>query len=125
MTRWPNLVVVARAGLLATIDGRVVTRLPGDLAAQMPVTRITRGPGDDDGVTDSPLLDVETFAATEDGMWTLAEDTRQTILALAGTVAGGALIDTVSTVTGPVAVDYENPAVHRAVASYRFALRRI
>jgi hypothetical protein len=113
-----------RAGLTGTIPGRVVTRLPSRFEENLPVTRLARGPGSDDGVTDTPLLDVETFGANELEMWELAEATRQRLHQLAGTTIGGVLIDSVETATGPVEVDYGNPAVFRAVASYRVALRR-
>lgn len=122
---WPDVELVVGTGLRGTIAGRVVTVLPTKLESLLPVTRVTRGPGPDDGITDAPLVDVETFAATRGAMWELAEDTRQAMLALAGRAAAGALVDTVATVTGPTWVDYENPAVQRAVATYRLQLRQL
>lgn len=124
MTGWPDVELLVRSYLAGILPGRVVTRLPGNLEEVVPVTRIMRGPGGDDGVTDEPMLDVETFAGDRAGMWTLAEQTRQALHGLAGAAVDGALIDTVTTATGPVWVDYENPAVERAVASYRIGLRR-
>lgn len=121
---WPDLEMTVGSGLRGVIPGRVVTRLPANLESVLPVTRVTRGPGSDDGVTDAPLVDVETFAGDRVTMWQVAEQTRQALHALAGTVVNGVLIDAVSTATGPVPVDYENPAVERAVASYRVELRR-
>lgn len=121
---WPDVEKVATTYLRGLIAGRVVTRLPSDLEAVLPVTRVTRGPGSDDGITDGPLLDVESFAADRGAMWTLAEETRQALHALAGQAVDGVLVDSVTTATGPVRVDYENPAVERAVASYRLALRQ-
>jgi hypothetical protein len=121
---WPNVELVVRAHLATALNGRVVTVLPATLEDQLPVTRVTRGPGSDDGVTDSPLIDVETFAATRTAMWTLAEQTRQALHDLAGTSVDGVLFDSVRTASGPVWVDYENRKVQRAVASYRVTLRR-
>jgi hypothetical protein len=122
---WPDVEATVRGYLAGVLAGRVVTVLPSQLEASLPVTRVTRGPGSDDGVTDGPLLDVETFAATRGAMWDLAEETRQALHKLAGKAHGGVLVDTVTTAVGPVYVDYGNPAVQRAVASYRLALRQI
>ena len=123
--RWPDLHRLAVAYLRPALgDVRVVTRVPGNLADVLPVVRVTRGPGSDDGITDAPLLDVEVFAADEGAMWTLAEDARQAMHALAGQSVDGALVDSVTTSVGPVAVDYGNPAAHRAVASYRVEMRQ-
>lgn len=121
---WPDLELLAVTYLSDQLGVRVVTVLPADLADHLPLIRVARGPGDDDKVTDSPLLDVETFAADRGGMWDLAEDTRQALHALAGRAVDGKLVDTVTTATGPTWVEYGNPAAHRAVASYRFALRQ-
>jgi hypothetical protein len=121
---WPDVEATVRGYLATTIDGRTVTILPARLEDNLPVTRILRGPGSDDGITDGPLLDVETFAASRGDMWRLAEETRQALHALAGKAYDGVLVDTVDTATGPTYVDYGNPKVHRAVASYRLALRQ-
>lgn len=121
---WPDLELIAREWLAGVLPGRVVTVLPAAFEQSLPVTRIARGPGSDDGITDAPLLDVESFAADRAAMWALAEQTRQALHDLAGKAVNGALVDTVTTASGPVHVDYGNPAVERAVASYRVALRR-
>lgn len=129
--RWPNVTKLSVTYLKAATGIRAVTRLPANLESHLPVYRVTRGPGSDDKITDSPLVDVETFAASEDAMWDAAEDARQAMHALAGTVVDGALVDTVSTATAPTYVDFGNtstsdgnPAIFRAVASYRLALRK-
>lgn len=123
--RWPNAAKVTGAYLRAATDRRAVTVLPSDdLITQLPMYRVSRGPGSDDKITDSPLIDVETFAADEDQMWECAEDAREAMHALAGSLFNGALVDTVSTVTSPTYVDYGNPKIWRAVASYRLALRK-
>lgn len=122
--RWPNVTKLAVRYLYAATGVRTVTTLPSNLVDILPVHRITRGPGGDDKITDSPLVDVETFAASEDQMWEAAEDARQAMHALAGLVVDGALVDTVTTATSATYVDYGNPKVYRAVASYRLALRK-
>lgn len=125
MSRWADAELVVTEHLRASLPGvRVVTSLPGNLEAVLPVVRVTRGPGSDDSVTDSPVMDVESFTAGRDGMWDVAEDAREAMHALRGKAVSGRLVDTVQTTTGPVWVDYENPAVERIVASYRLDQRR-
>lgn len=125
--RWAYVDLVVRAHLLADLPSprpRVVTRTPADLESQMPLVRVQRGPGTDDGVTDEPLIDIDVFAADDDQMWKLAEDVRESMHRLAGRAVGGKLVDTVRTATAPTALDWGNPAIHRAVASYRLAQRK-
>jgi hypothetical protein len=125
MARWPDVEFIVGAYLRASLTGtRVVTKLPANLEASLPLVWVARGPGSDDGFTDSPLMDVAAFAASRAEMWSLAEDAREAMHALAGRAVNGALVDTVDTAVGPVWLDYENDAVNRAVASYRLALRR-
>lgn len=126
--RWPNVVKMAVVYLKPALGGvRVVTRLPSSLEPVLPLVRVRRGPGSDDGITDSPLLDVEGFTAVadEDAMWDLAEDIRQAVHDMAGMDVGGFLVDSVETSVGPTDLDYGNPAVARTVASYRLHLRKI
>jgi len=121
---WPDLQLLAVDYLSLVLGVRVSTRTPADLETVMPMVRVRRGPGADDGITDSPLLDVETFAATEREAWDLAEYARQAIHELQGKAVGGQLVDAVSTASSPTSVDWENPAVERFVASYRINLRQ-
>ena len=123
--RWPNLLKLAVAYFNAELDVRVVTKLPAELEKALPVVRVTRGPGGDDGVTDAPLLDVEVFTALGGAVdpWDLAEDAREAAHRLAGRVVDGALVDTVSTSVGPTSVEY-SPNTERVVASYRLGLRK-
>ena len=53
----------------------------------------------------------------------LAEAAREAMHSLAGSAAAGALVDSVTTATAPVRVEY-SPNLHRYVASYRVTLRR-
>lgn len=126
MSGWPNLELAVIRHLSSVLPGRVVTRLPSDLVGALPVTRVRRGPGGDDKVTDRPTLDVETFAPRNDlnQLWEVAEQTRQVLHAMAGSNVDGHLVDVVSTASGPTQVNYQNPDVERLVATYRIALRR-
>ncbi len=121
---WPDLQLIAVAYLTDVLGLRVATTTPANLEDQMPMVRVRRGPGSDDGVTDAPLLDVETFAGTDRGAWDLAEQARQAIHGLGGKAVNGALVDSVTTAQSPVNVDWENPAVERYVASYRVTFRQ-
>lgn len=125
MARWPHLEKLAVAALTSG-NVRAATKTPDDLLAlaEEGFHRVSRGPGSDDGITDSPLLDVESFGTTETQAWELAEDARQAVRKLRGRMVNGVLVDTVSTATGPVLVDWGNPGIHRYVASYRFAFRQ-
>lgn len=126
MPKWPHLEKLAVAYLKEQTGKRTATKTPDDLKvlAADGFLRVSRGPGSDDGVTDSPLLDVESFATTETSAWELAESARQALHRLRGRAVNGVLVDTVSTATGPVLVDWGNPGIHRYVASYRFAFRQ-
>lgn len=125
MPSWPHLEKLA-VNALSNGDVIAATKTPDDLLEQAATGfhRVTRGPGTDNGVTDSPLLDVESFATTETSAWELAESARQTVLKLRGRAVNGVLVDTVSTASGPVLVDWGNPGIYRYVASYRFAFRQ-
>lgn len=123
---WPHLEKLAVAHLKSETGKRTATKTPSNLEelAVEGFYRVARGPGTDDGVTDSPLLDVESFSTTETSAWELAESARQALRKLRGRAVNGVLVDTVSTAVGPVLVDWGNPGIHRYVASYRFAFRQ-
>lgn len=126
MASWPHLEKLATSHLGHETQKRTLTHAPENLQelAEEGVYRVSRGPGSDDGVTDSPLLDVESFATTESRAWELAEDARQAVLGLRGRSVNGVLVDTVSTAAGPVLVGWNNPAIFRYVASYRISFRK-
>ena len=121
---FPLVESVVIAHLEAALSVAAGTSTPSNLEKALPFLRVTAGPGSDDGTTDSPLVDVEAFAATRHAAATLAEDARQAMLALSARNAGGALVDSVTTASRPSWVDYKNPAIQRYVAAYRLALRR-
>jgi hypothetical protein len=123
MARWPDVEKLAVAYLNAALGVRVGTNVPPDVDDLPGFVRVTRGPGSDDGVTDSPLADIEAFAPTQGAASTLAEDAREAMHALTGAAVNGDLVDSVTTATGPVRVDY-SPNLERYVASYRLNLRK-
>ena len=129
MSTWPDVIPPVIAHLrtsLGLAPGMVATRVRADVDTIPRFVRVARGPGSDDFVTDSFVVDVETFtltAAPEDS-WPLAEGARQSMHALAGRAVAGVLVDSVTTATAPVEIDYGNSKVVRLVASYRLHLRK-
>ena len=125
MSRWPDIEKALVAHLRTETGGKRVGNLvPGDVETLPAFIRIVRGPGSDDLVTDSPAVDVETFAPTYGDAANLAEDVRQIFHALIGRRIGPVLIDRVRTILSPSWVDYRNPATNRFVASYRIEFRQ-
>lgn len=119
---WPDIERAYVTILRETVGVRVATDIPGDVET-IPggFIRVTRGPGSDDGITDQPLLDVETFHPERHEAERLAERARQAILASPN--RAGTLIDAAVTASTPARVFY-SPNVERYVASYRLRLRR-
>ncbi|MEY2249318.1 hypothetical protein AB8A21_41475 [Streptomyces sp. BF23-18] len=103
---------------------RVVNELPADLEKQLPLVQVQVTPGGgEDGTTGVTLLDVESFGVNRTAMWDLARAVHTSMLALSGRHSGGLVIDAVSSDARPAPVDYGNPAVRRAVATYRLTSR--
>lgn len=120
---WPNVEVALIAWLNANLAVRAATDIPGNVGELPGFVAVSRGPGSDDGITDEPLIDVEAFAPTRLTAGNLAEQVRQSMHAATGQDAGGHLIDSVTTASGPSWVFY-GPNVQRYVASYRVGLRK-
>jgi hypothetical protein len=89
-----------------------------------PLIVVRRVGGGDDGLTDRPRLQVQTFGASRATARDLAEECRQLVTAAAATAVAGALIDRTGTESSPVYLDYGDPAVHRYLAIYRLEYRR-
>lgn len=103
---------------------KVANELPADLEKKLPLVQVQVTPGGgEDGTTGVTLLDVQTFAATRTAMWDLARTVHTSMLALAGHRSGGLVIDAVSSDSRPAPLDYGNPALRRAVATYRLTSR--
>lgn len=106
------------------------TRASTDLPAKVETlpagfVRVTRAPGgSDDYVTDTAPVDVEAFHADRVQAMRLAERARAAIQALAGETVENDLVDDVETSSAPVWV-YYGASVHRYVATYTLALRRV
>lgn len=114
---------------------RVVTELPADLAASQ-VIQVTRFGGSDDLlVLDTANIDIDVYAAATNTVGgassrsaaeTLAEQVRTALrLHLPGVSTGGGFVASVTTISAPRWVPYDNTALRRFVASYRITIRSI
>ncbi len=104
-----------------------VTHTDDDLTA--PTVQVQRTGGSDDGITDRPRIQVTCYGATRAQAWTLAEQSRQLILAAAGTAVSGqyvtgVLIDSTRTVTPGQQLPERNPDLRVVGAAYELAMRR-
>lgn len=108
---------------LAAHDVRSGVDLPGGDKALDGFVRVARGPGSDDGTTDSPLIDLEAFHADIEEAWNLSEKARQIVLSLVGSGDTGHVIDRVETASGPTRAWYGSN-LERYVSSYRVEFRR-
>ena len=115
--------------------GDTGTKLPDDLKTILNPTagppgtfhRVYRFAGPDDGITDLPVVGIDTFAGTRAVGFPAAEAVRQRMIAAPHTIVtdtGTVVIDTVATAEAPHEVPWGDSAVRRWVASYRLTLRR-
>jgi hypothetical protein len=97
LAAWPDAEVV----MLELLEplAPTVTATPDQI--ETPLIRVVRTGGSDDGITDSPVVEVTCIGATRTESWALSEQCRQVILASPNTVVGGALIDAAATFTPP------------------------
>lgn len=120
--------------LLADL-GDVGTKLPTDLKDRINPSagppgsfhRVYRFAGPDDGITDRPVVGIDTFAGTRAVGFPSAEQVRQLMIAAPHTIVtatGTVVLDSVTTAESPHEVPWGDSAVRRWVASYRLALRR-
>jgi hypothetical protein len=106
---------------------RVVTELPANLADVVPLLQVTRFGGQDDFITlDAANIDIDAFAVGRDAARTLAEQARTAVrLHLPGYASGGAAVQSVTTISAPRWVPYDNTSLRRFVASYRITIHSI
>ena len=104
-------------------DVRVVTKLPENLDG-LELIRVTRSPGSNSQMQSLPRTDVESFAPSRAAMWQLAGRANDAFARLSGHLVSGTQVDTVNTITDPVAA-WWSPTVERAVAVYELDLRVI
>lgn len=113
---------------------RVVTELPGDLAAAMPVLQVVRAGGPNDRyVIDQPTFALHAYCATSPNGVKAANvllyKAFTTLVAATGqvvTVDGGrATLVRVDSIGGPSPAPYENPNVRHAVSTIQARIRAV
>ena len=121
---WPSLVRAYIAGITAEFGTRASIATPPNLHELEGFIRVTKGPGSDDKIYDSSLVDFDVFAQTYDKAEKDAEALRAWVLTTQNRKLGGVIIGQVQTATSPVWVDWGNPNVHRFVYSARVVTKR-
>jgi hypothetical protein len=106
---------------------RVVTETPANLADVLPVIEVTRFGGSDEVIVlDSANIDVDVYAATRDAARTLGEQVRTALrLHLPGYASAGAAVQSVTTISAPRWVPYDNTSLRRFNAAYRITIHSI
>jgi hypothetical protein len=114
--------------------GTVDTVTPADLATVLPFIRISRIGGTDDRITDTARVDVDCFQSTRVLVQTMAEGVRQHLIAGPYVVLEGAVIDRITTLSGPFEVAWGASGsrstsrgydpIRRFTASYTVTARR-
>ncbi|GAA2971305.1 hypothetical protein [Streptomyces enissocaesilis] len=122
---WGDIEFAVAQWLKSQLPGvKLVNELPTDLTGSLPLVQVQVIPGGgDDRITDTVMVDVDSFAATRSLMWTLAGNVRTAMIAANGKSAAGIRFDTVDTESRPGYSSYANPGVRRAVATYRLTCR--
>lgn len=90
-----------------------------------PYIFVRRVGGSEDGVTDRPIMRIETLGESRAESNTLMAQVRSRILNAACATAGGALIDATTEVAGGQQAPYFNPEDRNIVSSYRFSFRHL
>ena len=108
-------------------SARVVTELPANLADVLPVIQVTRFGGSDDFLTlDSANVDIDTFGVSRDAARSLSEQVRSAVrLHLPGYSANGGAVQSVTTISAPRWVPYDNTSLRRFTAAYRITIHSI
>lgn len=106
---------------------RVVTETPANLGEALPVIEVTRFGGSDDVIVlDSANIDIDVYAATRDAARTLGEQVRTALrLHLPGYASAGAAVQSVTTISAPRSVPYDNTNLRRFNAAYRITIHSI
>ncbi|GJF06600.1 phage tail termination protein [Pseudonocardia sp. D17] len=89
-----------------------------------PLIRVVRTGGSDDGITDSPVVEVTCIGADRQASWALSEQCRQVILASPNTVVAGVLIDYAATFTPPQQIPDPDLDKRSVTSNYELAFRR-
>lgn len=121
---WPDAEAALIPYLSRALGVRVCTDVPAALGEALPLVRVMRVGGSDDGFRlDRAVIDTDTFAATRAEAAYLATRLRAVLLSLLpGTAVPGAVFTAASTVSAPAVRPWENPGVLRCGATYALSL---
>jgi hypothetical protein len=115
LAAFPDVESTILPAALADIQGATVgTETPPEFTRYI---RARRTGGTDDGITDSPICAVTTYAPTRAESTAMTAEVGRRIRALTATNVGGVLIDFTSVYTGPIEDPDLNPDI-RAVTTY-------
>lgn len=112
------------SAMVALLGGVASTVTTTPASFTPPLVQVQRLGGDDDGVTDFPIVAVTCYGATRAQAWQMAEQCRQLILAVGNESPGGILIDSARTVTPSQQLPDPNTNLRVVTATYRLGLRR-
>lgn len=124
MSTWPSLVRAYIAGINEALGVRAAISAPSDVGSLPAFIRVTQGPGDDDTIFESSLLDFDVITPDYDTSERLAGQLRDWVLSTQNRLVGGVPIGRVRTGTSPLEVDWGNPSVSRFVYTARISTRR-
>lgn len=113
-----ELVLFEMLGDIAPTDVRTPAVIDG------PQIRVLRTGGTDDGVTDSPVVAVTTYATTRADSTLLARECARRIEAARATMVGDVLIDYAAVYTGPIETPDQNPDIRVITTYYVIEYRR-
>lgn len=124
---WPDLELVVIAKLRDFASSRVAgltvdTAIGTNLVQLLPLIRVQLVPGGGEAQTPFEMdgvIDLTFFAADRPSMWHLAQVGNAAILQLSPSPQ----VDWVTVNSAPAYVDYGNPAIFRAEATYRLTAR--
>jgi hypothetical protein len=104
-------------------DFRVGRVFPEGLQSKLPYVRVRDIGGNDDGLTDVPLIDVDVFHTGFNAARDLSKGIQRNLL---GTphVVNGVVIDLVRTAMRPHDVPWDDDRVYRFYSSYQVGARR-
>jgi len=125
---WPDTEKVAVAWLTQQMDDvadLTVCTETGPLITP-PTIRVQRVPGGggiQDGIEDLSLLDVECFGGNRDQMWAIARRANAEMINLKWQTVAGSTIDEVVNINGLGEVEYNDPLIRRAIATYELTAR--
>lgn len=104
-------------------DYRTGRVFPPALLSKLPYVRVRDIGGNDDGLTDAPLIDVDVFHQTFDQARDLAKGIQAQLLAYPHRI-GSVTIDHVETAMRPHDVPWDDDRIARFYASYTISTRR-